>query len=301
MSVKSKAIVGLILASLFWSAAGVVTKLLYRSLDPFPVAFLRFLLAFVVVSPLFLYQKNKPKLKHLVRLFPLAIMSTGNIFFYYLGLAQTTVIAAVLIYTTTPFVVAILGKLFIQEKLTLKKTLGITIGFIGVLVISVYPLLRVGQTQIGGLVGNLLVFAAVLCWSGYTISSRYLLRDGKYTPITLSSVTIFVSMLIFGLLTLIIPHRDIGEGLSSTSNLLLIGYLSVFMTVGVFLLYQWVIKNSSAVIASLHTYIQPVFGVILAMLILAESFTTEYLFGSMLIAVGLIIVSNIKVWNTKIK
>jgi drug/metabolite transporter (DMT)-like permease len=71
--------------------------------------------------------------------------------------------------------------------------------------------------------------------------------------------------------------------------------LAVIVTVGSFFLYHWSIKHSSAIMASLTNYLQPVFTVVLANLILREQITFGFIVGSTLVFCGLLITTGTRI------
>lgn len=286
MSSSTIALISLIAASLLWSTAGVTTKILLQTFDPFPLAFLRFTIASLVLLPFFLI-KSRPTLKNWYKeLIPVAIMGTGNIIFFYLGLTRTTVNASIIIYTAQPLITAILASHLLAETITSRKIQGILVGLVGILVIVLLPLWERGEIVSGDLLGNLLIFIAVWCWSFYTVGSRYLINQKHYPVTTVTGGSILVSAAIFLLFTLFLPHRNFVAPLLQIQPLLLLIHLSLLVTVATLLLYQWAIKHSSATTASLTSYLQPVFGITLAIVILGEKITIGFVIGSLLVVLG---------------
>lgn len=295
MKSKSNLALGAIfLSSLFWSAVAPFMKILYQVFDPFPLAFIRFGIAFLLILPFFLRQPI-PKISKIV-VFTILI-SSGNIFFFYLGIAKTTAISSTMIYAATPFIVAILSRFLIKEKLAAHKITGIILGFFGVALIVMLPSLVKGETNLGDLSGNLMVALAVCFWSLYTVGSRYLTDVKKYSSLSLSALSFMSSAVIFGILTAIFPHRNLIMPLTQFKYFLLVIYVAVFATVVTFLLYQWAIKHSSAVTASLGNYLQPVFTIALSMALIGEKLTWGFVIGSFLVMTGLVIFSSKKIFS----
>ena len=292
MSNHTKALFAIILTTILWSVVGPFMKIIYKSIDPYPLAFIRFLIAFLFILPIFLKTKAHFKISKL--LIFAVLVSIGNIFFFYLGILTTTAIMSTMIYAAVPLIVLVLANLFIKETITQIKLFGFLIGFIGIIFIVLLPVLEKGNIIIGDLRGNLLVFAATVCWSFYTIASRYLITSKNYSPVTLSTATFAGCMIFFGILTFIFPHRSILKAIQQPLNLGLILYISTVATVFTFLLYQWAIKYSSAGTASLGNYLQPVFTIFFSMMLIGENVTLSFIFGALLVFLGLILVSSKK-------
>src|SRR3989338_6374159 len=91
--------------------------------------------------------------------------------------------AAFVIYTTFPLIVALAAPKLIGEQVTPKKLAGIILGLVGAVLVTILPVMERGQLSSGDLGGNLFVLIAILCWSGYTITSRSILTAKQSTAI----------------------------------------------------------------------------------------------------------------------
>ena len=111
MSSRSKALLAIVLASLLWSTAGLA-KILILELNPFFAAFLRALIASLVILPFFL--RDRIQWRSVLRdVFPLSLASAGNILFYYLGLMFSTANAGSLINAGIPLITLVLSHILI--------------------------------------------------------------------------------------------------------------------------------------------------------------------------------------------
>jgi len=283
MSSRTKALIAIIVASMLWATAGTA-KILLKSFDPFTAAFFRFFVASVVILPFFLRERRGQK-HSLLPLVPLALLSTGNITFFYWGLRTTTANATAIIYTIVPLIVALVAPKLIKEQVTGKKRVGIILGLVGALFIAILPAVERGQHISGDLGGNLLVLVAVLCWSGYTIGSRHMLSSQRTTPIAMTAVSIFVSTAIFALFSISRWQPTYVASLT-VANIVIIAQLGISVTVATYLLLQWAIKHSSATTASLGHYLGPVFAVVFNIFFLGERLTTGFVLGSIVVLAG---------------
>lgn len=293
MSLRTKALIAIIIVSMLWGTAGTA-KILLKSFDPFTAAFLRFFLASIILFPFFLKERQNNKTP-LLPLVPIALLSTGNILFFYWGLRTTTASATAIMYTTVPLIVALAAPKLIGEKVTRVKLAGIGLGLVGALFIAILPSFERGQQLSGDLTGNVFVLLAVLCWSGYTIASRTMLATKKTTPMTMTTISIFVSTIIFGALA--IPQWKLSYLSSFTAiNILIIIQLGVLVTVVTYLTLQWIIKHSSATTASLNQYLQPIFGILFNAIFLGERLTVGFLIGSIIAFAGVLLATGERVF-----
>lgn len=292
MSSRTKAIIAIFIASILWASSGTVSKLLFPVIDPIPLAMLRLGIASAVLVPIFFIRKHPPVIKMLLDMWPVTLAAFLNFFFFTVGVSKTTANASTVIYTTTPLLTLLLAKATIQEYSNKRKLAGIIIGLVGVMTILLLPVLTRKQSFNGDLVGNLLIICAVCCWTYYIVGSRKLIAHLHYESLTITTVIISVSFVLMALLTCLTPHRPILPAAVSGIHPFLLLYFGVAVTVVTFALQQLTIQLSSATTASLTNYIQPVFSFTYNAIFLGEMLTPEFLFGSILVLVGVFIVTS---------
>ena len=289
MSTRTKALLAILLATLLWSTAGL-SKIVVRTFDPYFAGFLRFFVATLVILPFFLKEKinGRAIFRDLV---PLSLLGTGNLLFYYLGLQTSTANAATLIYAGVPLVTALIAHYVINERLTARKLIGIMTCLVGVFVVAALPILERRESVSGDLTGNIFFVLAVLVWSLYIIGSRRATTTQQYSPLQVSSITIFTTCVVFFITSLFSFRSSYLISLQQPSMILLVVHLGVFVTVATFTLYQWAIKHSSATTASYATYAGPVVSVAINVIVLGETITSGFVAGALIIFTGLMIVS----------
>jgi drug/metabolite transporter (DMT)-like permease len=285
MKASTSAFLAIIGASLFFSLAPITSKILYRSFEPMPLAFLRVLFASILILPIFFAQRIS-LLKTMKTVWPYTIFSALNILFFYLGLIRTTVDSSVIIYCNVPLVTAILSYFFIKERLSTKKQIGILVGFLGIILVVILPLFQKG-IKTGDLTGNLLILIASFMWAIHGILSKKIIEKG-FSPITVSTISFIVATIILLVGSLFFAKKNFISPIFTDNNLfflLLLGLVSV----GGYILMQWAIKHTSATITSLSQYVQPILAIPLAALFLDEKITVEFLIGSALVLAGVFI------------
>lgn len=286
MSSQKIALITLIIASIFWSSGGVTAKTLLVTFDPIAVGAIRLTLASIIILPFFLYSTPILTKKLVLDILPISLFSTGNFLFFLFGINKTTANASVIIYTITPIAVAILSYVLIGEKISKQKISGVLLGLVGVLTIILLPIVEKGHVIVGDVKGNLLIIGAMIMFSLYNVGTRYLIANKSYSPITITSISLFISAIIFDLLLLFIPHTTILPSIFTPHHLLWALYFAIFVTVVPYVFHQWAIKHSSATTGALTTYIQPIFGFIINGILLGEIITGGFLFGSILVFSG---------------
>jgi len=290
MGSPTLAFLAIIATSFFFSFVPILTKLLYSSFEPMPLGFLRFLIATIFILPFFFIQRKESLFKAIRVIWPYTILGTINILLFYLGLVRTTADSSVIIYCDVPLITAVLSYFLIKERLSKSKQIGILIGFLGTFFVVILPLLPKG-IKTGDLIGNLLIVIATFMWAAYGISSKKIIEKG-YSPISVATVSFIVSTVVFLIISPFVAKTNFIIPIFSINNLILLLLLGGIATVGSNVLMQWCVKHTSATITFLYQYIQPVFTIIFAAIILGEKITGGFLIGAILVLAGVFIATN---------
>lgn len=291
MSDRTKGLIAVIIASVFWSTAGAGSKYLLASLPPIAAAFFRFFIASLAICLLFYLKRKQISIKKLWPVFAVSVFSAGNILLFYLGLSHTTSNASYLIYTSSPLMVALLSYVFLSERLSKEKYLGLFLGLIGVLFVILLPAWQTGQDIFGSVYGNFIIFLAVISWAIYSIGSGNLIRK-KIDPLLIAAASMLTNAIIFFFLSIIFEHRIPFLYSLSLPTIFTIIYLGIFVSVIPYVLYQLTVKFQSATVASLTTYLQPPFAVMVNAVFLGEIFSWQYAIGGILTLVGVYLVTS---------
>lgn len=127
----------LVFATLLWGGNFVIGRAVAGDIPPITLAFLRWVVAFIVFCPIVYHRIKKewPMLKqHFGAVLLLAL--TGVAAFntlVYIGLHYTTSINASLMNTSTPIIIYILSFVFLKERLSLFQILGTMLSLAGVI------------------------------------------------------------------------------------------------------------------------------------------------------------------------
>lgn len=285
MSDKQKAFTFILLMCVLGGATQAITKIGLESIPPLSFAFIRFLIAGVIISP-FLLKTNF--LKDLKLLIPFSLLGTINIAFFILGIKTTTATIGTILYAGVPLLTAVFLFVLFKERLARKKQAGIIIGFIGVVFVALLPVIERGARFSGDLLGNMLIGIGVISWSLYMVYSKKKLKS--FSPLAVTSAFIWVTCLsLFPLfLTDLISYPNWWQSVTF-SGVLSLGYISIISTVIVYLLNQYAIKHGGSILASMQFYLFPIFAYISAFFLLGERLTLGLIIGGCLALVGVYI------------
>ncbi len=282
-----KAFAALIVANVIWGAGSPIFKLALQSVPLFTLAFLRFCLgAFILLvilrSKIFftVHQKKDVFLLVAYALFGITL----NILFFFLGLQTTLAINAGIIVSSTPVLTLFFAMIFLRESFSLKKFFGALLGLFGIVLIIFQPLLHTGLDS--SVAGNLFILLATLAWVAALVIGRDLFK--QYSPLMLT----FWAFVIAAASFLPLAIRDYLTSPLLYSSLSLPGIFgilwgAIFSSAAAYSLNAWGLSKVSATDTAMFTYIDPLAGAVLSVLLLSEPITGFFLLGSLLIFSGI--------------
>ena len=233
-----------------------------------------------------------PKRSSLPKIAALSMFQTIlQYIFFYLGLAGTSGTKSSIITASNVFL-AILVSAFIfrTEKMTMKKLVGTIVGFSGVLLVSLS-----GGSLDGGfsLTGEGFIFLSAL---SYAFSASLTKKFSKTEDTVMLSGWQFVFGGAFMMAVSIIFGGHIPSADLSGCGMLL--YLA-FVSAAAFSIWGLLLKFNPVSKISVFGFMNPVFGVILSMLLLGENGNTNifHTLLSLLLVIGGIIIVNINTDN----
>ena len=217
---------------------------------------------------------------------PLVVLAAAfGIFGYnalvFFALTITPASDGALIVPTINPVLTVLFASFIGERLTANKLIGLAIATVGAaLVIAA----ATGLTFTGErLVGDLLLLGGAACWSVYAILGSITTRHGSPLGVTAVACLAGAAMLF--------PLGFFEQGYADVpswplSAWLDIAYLVVFATIVAFVLFYWAVRRFGAGLASMVSYLVPIFALVQAVTILGEEPGPLAIVGGAVILVG---------------
>jgi drug/metabolite transporter (DMT)-like permease len=272
-----------------------LSKPLVAVIPVFALAFLRFAIASAAMLPwTFRARGEMPLTPTEKRLFFL-LSFFGNFLFSICmlsGIALTTATAAGVTLATLPAVVALLSRWFLHEALTPRVWLAIALAVAGIVLLQ---LARTTEATVEPgsalrmLVGNLLLFGAVVCEAIYVIISKRL--SATRSPLRVSALINLLGLLLiapFGLWQL--ASFDVGL-LTSSLWVLLIFYS---LAASLFAVWMWVagLKTVAASHAGVFTVALPIAATLVGILFLGEAFNWMQAAALACAAAGIFLISS---------
>ena len=271
-----------------WGSTFVFTKmLLLNGLSPAQIFTLRFIVAYILLLAVSLTRHHQwffHSLKDELLMVALGITG-GSLYFLAENAAMlyTTATNTSLIVCSCPLFTMFLFALFYRhsEHITRFQAVGSLIACLGmaVVVLNGHFVLHLSP------LGDMLAFAACLCWAVYSLLMRPALEH-------YSSLFITRKVFFYGLLT-IIPYYILVPGFPTLTILLRpdvlwnLLFLSVVASLLCYLAWTWVISRLGAVVATNWVYFNPITTILFAWWLLNEQITVWFLLGSVLILLGM--------------
>jgi drug/metabolite transporter (DMT)-like permease len=273
--------------SLIWSSSWLAIKIGLFNMPPFLSAGYRFFIAFIVLLSYAIQQKIsfQSSLKgHIFYIgFSFINFTSGYALVYwgeqYINSGLTSVLFSVM-----PFYVALLSiKMLTQEKITPKKIAGITIGFIGVIIIFHDQLQISHPLALYGMFGVLISpgFSALGTIIGKKVVQKYHPVNLNTYPLLYSSLTFFIMHFVFE------PGAPVNYNFPAIASLL---YLGIFGTAIAFVLYFYLLRSTSAILMSLITFVTPPLALLWGWIVLNENLSAELFLGMLIIFSGILVV-----------
>lgn len=285
LSTHNKAIIALIIANIIWGAAAPVFKWSLQNIEPFTLAFLRYAVAALILLPL-TFKALKVERRDLSALFLLSIFGiTINISLFSLGLQLTSSINVPIIGASAPIFIILSSILFLHEKPKTKVIVGTILSLVGIITIIARPFFE--QELSGSIIGNLLILGAVFGAVVYTTLLRKIAK--KYSVMTLTFWSFVIGALTF--LPMFVAENKDQLFLATLNHQGVVGIIfgAVLSSVIAYCFYNFALKNIVANEVGIFFYLDPVVAVVIAIPLLGEVITIPYLFGSLLVFLGLFI------------
>lgn len=274
----------IIIIAILGAGVGVLTKVVVREIPPFSFTFFRFFIASFFVLPYLLKQKHKFN-KHFFHILLICLLATGNVTLYPVGVAYTQANIAQTLYSVSPVLAAILSFYLYKERFSMKKKIGIILGFIGALLIMFLPVISNGTITNASMFGNVIIFLAVVSFTIYTVLSKH--GQLRFSPNYITSIFIVLTTIV------LIPFLFIDSVIHpnwwhavSIQSIFYTFLISSFGTYGLYLLNQYAVKHSNPVVATSALYIQPAAAFFFSFILLGEQLTFIFLIGVLLVFIG---------------
>lgn len=266
----------------------IVKWLVPEYFTPFQLVFFRVSVSFIVF---FILQKSTTTEK--VRrhdLFKLALYSLLGIALnqtlFINGVSRTTPVDASIIHVLNPILVLLFASLIIKEKINFTKIVGVIFGALGAVTMIAYH--KTVSFNQDNFIGNMLILCNLTSYALFLVLSKPIMKKYK-------TLTVMMWLFFFGVIYLL-PFSykqviSISPEVIPLKAWLALAYIVFGTTVLTYLFTMYALKFLSASVVSYYIYIQPIVVGIITIWILHENITLANILSTVLIFVGVYLVS----------
>jgi drug/metabolite transporter (DMT)-like permease len=272
---------------LIWGTTYLAIRISLETIPPLLMAAMRWIAAGgLLIAVLALRREPMPARREWPALAALGILllGFGNGAVVWAEQTVPSGLTAVLVATAPFWMVGIDALMPDGQRITLRRLLGLVIGFAGI-VMLVWP-----EIQFGGGSGFLAgVVATQIACVGWAAGSSYARHRGRGHASGENVLTTAAFEMLFGGIALLIVSLALGETARlaftpRTGGALL--YLIFVGAIAGFSAYAYALKHLPVATVSLYAYVNPIIAVVLGTLVLQEPFSARMVVAALVVLIG---------------
>ncbi|MGA8516410.1 MAG: DMT family transporter [Burkholderiaceae bacterium] len=270
-----------ILLAAIWGASFLLMKMGATEFGPFVTAFLRVFFASLFLLPLLAWRGQLPDLRAKLKpILAVGVLNSGLPFalFAFAVLHISTGLTSIL-NATVPLWGAVVAWLWLGDRLTASRTLGLVIGFVGVALLAWDKASFKAGAALPGWAVLACLAATLLYGIAASFAKKYLAGIPPLASATGSQIGAAIVLLVPAALT--IPAT-----LPGARAWVAVGLLAFFCTAVAYVLYFRIIERAGPARAVTVTFLIPVFGVSYGSLFLSEIITVPMLLCAAVVVLG---------------
>ncbi len=289
-----RACVEILLCVFFWGASFASMRIAVHELTPLLAVWLRVALGLPVLAAAVVCRRELRMLRR-DEVLPLLFLGFMGVVFHqniqFFGMRTAGVANANWLIAGTPSVVALLGWLFLGEKLSRSAIAGLITSGLGVLLVVGLGTKGLGMFRMG-MLGDLLIAISAVNWAVFQILSRRTVRDN---PPTFTAFWINVIAVIIQTALLVAFPPDLGQLAAVSAR----GWCAVFFLGCIcsglcYIFWYDGLSVMSAAKVTAFQFLQPLLGAAAAYFLAGERFTPFIFIGGSLIMIGVWLVNRRK-------
>ena len=298
----------LTVAYLIWGVAAPISKLTLGEIGPFSLLFLRTIITAIVLLPFILNHKITLTLHEQ---FYIALSGFFSIFLHitliYIALPLIPSINLPIIASMSPFIFVLMARIFLREKVGMNKYYGMAFGLLGVLCVTVLPVLFPKPGEVLGISTQVLSSLKILglenanlptnsiLWlgNGILIFSIFIgsmgslfIKPIRHLPGQLITFWQFALVACFTLPLAFLESPDLYISSMSLNGFLGVGYISILSSVVAYSLYNSGLQETKAADVGLFSYLSPLAALVVGIPLLHEYPDLWFIMGAGLVLFG---------------
>lgn len=281
----------MIVLCMVWGLQQVILQMAASDISPLMQIALRSGLAALLLLPLVLLDQKSQLMnpKNVKAGALVAVLFSLEFFLLAQALQLTSASHAVVLLYTAPIFVALgLHWKLPSERLTLLQWTGIGIAFIGIVVTFIRPQqIGVNTFQQQMLWGDLYALAAAIAWAATTVTVRL-------SSLAQAAVTQTLFYQLAGSFILLLGLAFfMGQAVVQWTPLVMgsLAFHTLIVSFASFLAWFWLLRNYLASRLGVFSFLTPLFGIIFGVWLLDENIEANFIFGTALVLLGILVVS----------
>ncbi len=264
-----------------------MSKVVLDVIPPFTLLTLRLLLGILALGIVIAFRPQPILTRQQIwNIFGVGVVGYGiSLAFQFVGTKLSTASNGSLVTSATPAFVLLFAPFLLNEKPTARRVIALIISTLGVAAV-IDP--RTAELSPALFWGNMSLLAAALTWALYSVLVRKVTQTADvFTPTAIMLAGGLPSSILFS------AWEIKTQGIGSITPGIIGGilFLGIISTAIAMFLWNYAFAELPAAVASLTFFAQPVVGILLGAIFLGEKITPLFLFGGVLIGIGLVIAS----------
>ncbi len=278
-------------AVVIWGGSFIATKIGLREIGVWTLIWLRFALGSLILGAV-LVQRGEMRVpggRDLLRYAFLGLMGFAlHQWLQVTGMLTAAASTTAWIVSTAPVFIALLGVLFLKERLSALAAGGIGLATLGVLLVVSKGDLGSVLRGTFGTYGDFLILLSAPNWAIYSVVSRDVLRE---RPATLVTFWVLLMGWLFVFPPFLLGQGWLELGAVSAQGWLAVLFLGVLCTAAAHLFWNDGLQALGASRSGAFLYLEPLVSMLAAAVLLGETITTVSLLGGGLILLGVWLVN----------
>lgn len=277
----------LTLAASVWGSMFVAVKIAVEYIPPIPLVWMRYIVAFVVLAAVVVYQRENLKIarKDIALLLSIGVIGhTISIVTQEYGTMFSSAQMGSVITSATPAFMLIFAAWLLKEKMTVRKILSIILATVGVILIA-----GVDSMDMSKQLGAFCSTVAALTWALMSVMLK--LIPSRYSPLQINFYAVLTAIICLTPVNLPTVSALPWDKILQPEIIGCVVYMGAISTSIAFLLWNKGLLLMEAGASGLFFFFQPIVGTFLGWLILDEQITLSFWIGSLLIFIGVFLVT----------
>jgi drug/metabolite transporter (DMT)-like permease len=278
----------LTLTSFFWSLNWVIGRAIVGHVTPLTLTFIRWTVAVAVMMPFAWPQlrAHAPAIRrHWKTIVWLGFWGTGlHNLFAYVGLQYTTATNGVILNSSIPVMIIVLGWLVYRDTITRLQALGVAISLVGILAIITRGDLSV-LADFSLNKGDLIILVGMVFWAAYTVFLR--MKPAELPGLAMLACCGCVGVMLLAPLAAFEMLFLDGRAEFNAATIGAMLYVGIFPSFVGYVFWNRGVAEVGPQVAGIFVHLMPPFGALLAWLFLGERIYLFHIVGIAFILAGI--------------